>query len=322
MNSKRNLHCAIAALSLALVSVAGMLATPAGARGLFFDDRDDDDAYNGRYQSRHQRHYERHSEDDGYDNRMGGKTPLLAVVALREQRISIYDASGKIMESPVSTGQTGLETPAGIFSVEQKEEEHHSSLFDDASMPFMERITWTGISLHAGVLPGYPASHGCVRMPERFAEDLYQVSKIGMRVLLVRQDIAPAEVAQPAMFTAAGGRAGGDPSSRLKSLASQKSVEADVATRRFKDAKLAATKKAAEAGVAEKALRAAEAGVASAQAELDAAGHAVETAGLAGAHGAGAIGQVSSRRQAGGRAGKARCRRVRGASEARCLRKG
>ena len=69
-------------------------------------------------------------------------------------------------------------------------------------MPFMERITWTGISLHAGVLPGYPASHGCVRMPEQFAYQLYQVSKLGMRVILVRDDIAPVEVAQPPMFTA------------------------------------------------------------------------------------------------------------------------
>ncbi len=95
-------------------------------------------------------------------------TPLLAVVALREQRISIYDAKGKIMESPVSSGQTNYETPAGIYSIVQKEEEHHSNLYDDASMPFMERITWTGMALHAGVLPGYAASHGCVRLPKIF----------------------------------------------------------------------------------------------------------------------------------------------------------
>ena len=194
----------------------------------------------------------------------------MAVVALREQRITVYDAGGKMMEAPVSSGTSGLETPSGIFSVVQKDEDHHSSLFDDASMPFMERITWTGISLHAGVLPGYPASHGCVRMPEQFAYQLYQVSKLGMRVILVRDDIAPAEVAQPPMFTAASGQPGGDPSSRLKNPVSQKSVEADAATRRFKDAKLAATKKAGEAATAEKALRAAEAALASAQAELKA----------------------------------------------------
>ena len=125
------------------------------------------------------------------------------------------------MESPVSSGTTGLETPAGIFSVVQKDEDHHSSLFDDASMPFMERITWTGISLHAGVLPGYPASHGCVRMPEQFAEQLYQVSKLGMRVILVRDDIAPAEVAQPAMFTAASQPAGGTSRAASRTLSAR-----------------------------------------------------------------------------------------------------
>ncbi len=271
MKSKRFLHCAIAALSLGLLSVAGNLTTPAGARSLFFDD-DDNDGYSRR-SSRPERHYE-----GSYDSRLSGKTPLLAVVALREQRISVYDASGKLMELPVSSGQTGLETPSGIFSVVQKDEDHHSSLFDDASMPFMERITWTGISLHAGVLPGYAASHGCVRMPEDFAFQLFQISNLGLRVILVRDDIAPAEVAQPAMFTAASGQGGGNPSSRVRTLASQKSMEADAATRRFKDAKLAASKKAAEAVAAEKALHAAEAGLAAARSEFDAAGHAVETA--------------------------------------------
>ncbi len=275
MKFKCFLHCAIAALSLGFANVSGILASPAEARSLFFDDGEDD-GYNGRYQDREERRHERHY-DAGQDSRLSGKTPLLAVVALHEQRVSIYDASGKIMDSPVSSGQTGLDTPAGIFSVVQKEEDHHSSLFDDASMPFMERITWTGISLHAGVLPGYAASHGCVRMPERFAEDLYQVSKLGMRVILVREDIAPVEVAQPAMFTAASQPAG-DQSSRLRALSAKRFMEAEAATRRFKDAKLAASKKAAEATAAEKALRASEAVLAEAQAEVKVAEHAIETA--------------------------------------------
>ena len=276
MKSKRSLHLAIAALSLGLIGAAANLAAPAQARGLFGDDDDAwfDSGRGGSSERRHERHYEGVS-----DSRLTGRTPLLAVVALREQRITVYDAGGKMMESPVSSGTSGLETPSGIFSVVQKDEDHHSSLFDDASMPFMERITWTGISLHAGVLPGYAASHGCVRMPEQFAYQLYQVSKLGLRVLLVRDDIAPVEVAQPPMFTAAGAQPGGDPSSRLKTLANQKSVEADAATRQFKDAKLAAAKRAGEAATAEKALRAAEAALASAQTELNAAQHEVETAG-------------------------------------------
>ncbi len=275
MKSRFFLHCAIAALSLGLTALAGITANPAQARSLFGDDGDDDAWFGSSNGPRRQQHHYEGTQD----THVSGRTPLVAVVALREQRITVYDAQGKMMEAPVSSGTTGLETPSGIFSVVQKDEDHHSSLFDDASMPFMERITWTGISLHVGVLPGYPASHGCVRMPEQFAWQLYQISKIGMRVILVRDDIAPAEVAQPAMFTAASGQPAGDPASRLKNLVSQKSVEADAAARRYKDAKLGATKKAAEAATAEKALRAAEAGLASAQTELSNAGHAVETAG-------------------------------------------
>ena len=89
---------------------------------------------------------------------------------MRSQRITVYDADGWIVRAPVSSGQKGRETPAGIFSVIQKNAEHYSNLYDDAYMPHMQRITWSGIALHGGVLPGYPASHGCVRMPFDFAE--------------------------------------------------------------------------------------------------------------------------------------------------------
>ncbi len=272
MKSRIFLHCAIAALSLGLTALAGVMANPAHARGLFDDD--DDAWFGGRsIQRRHDRHYE-----GTPDSKFAGRTPLVAVVALRQQHITVYDAKGKMMEAPVSSGQSGLDTPAGIFSVVQKEEDHHSNLFDDASMPYMERITWTGISLHVGVLPGYAASHGCVRMPGDFAYQLYQVSKLGMRVILVRDDIKPAEVAQPAMFTAASGQPVLDPSS-LKNLVSQKSVEADAATQHFKEAKLAATKRASEAAAAERALRLAEVAITSTQAGLKVAEHSVETAG-------------------------------------------
>lgn len=259
MRSKRSLYCAAAALSLGCCGALAGSTSPADARSPYYDD----------------------NYGDGYGNdplmertALWGKTPVLAVVALREQRVSIYDANGKIMESPVSSGQTGLETPAGIFSIVQKEEDHYSNVYDDASMPYMERITWTGISLHGGVLPGYPASHGCVRMPERFAEQLYQITKLGMRVIVVRNDIAPVEVSQPAMFTPADGQSDGDPSSSLKALAKSKFMEAQAAVMRVRDAKLAASKKAAEAAAAEKAVHAAEAALNGAQAGLKAAGRA------------------------------------------------
>jgi hypothetical protein len=126
--------------------------------------------------------------------------PLMAIVSLSDQRITIYDAQGKILQAPVSTGQSGYETPAGIYSVIQKEAEHYSNLYDDASMPFMQRITWSGIALHAGVLPGRPASHGCIRMPHGFAERLFEVTKLGLRVVIVRDDMRPVEIAHPALF--------------------------------------------------------------------------------------------------------------------------
>src|ERR1700736_3373068 len=126
--------------------------------------------------------------------------PIMAIVSLSNQRVTIYDAYGWILRAPVSSGQTGYETPAGVYSVIQKEEEHYSNLYDDASMPFMQRITWSGIALHAGPLPGYPASHGCVRMPYEFAQRLFDMTKIGMRVIVARNDVRPVEIDHPVLF--------------------------------------------------------------------------------------------------------------------------
>ena len=103
--------------------------------------------------------------------------PIMAIVSLRASRSLIYDAKGWIMRAPVSSGQKGRETPAGIFSVLQKEAEHYSNMYDDAFMPHMQRLTWSGIALHGGALPGYPASHGCIRMPYDFAERLFDADK-------------------------------------------------------------------------------------------------------------------------------------------------
>jgi len=126
--------------------------------------------------------------------------PLMAVISLNDQRVTIYDAGGKILRAPVSTGRSGYETPAGIYSVIEKNREHYSNLYDDAAMPFMQRITWSGIALHAGVLPGQPASHGCIRLPHRFAEQIFDMTKLGMRVVVVRDDMSPVDIAHPALF--------------------------------------------------------------------------------------------------------------------------
>src|SRR6202048_2969058 len=126
--------------------------------------------------------------------------PIMAIVSLRSQRITVYDAKGWLLRAPVSSGSKGRETPAGIFSVIQKAEDHYSNLYDDAYMPHMQRITWSGIALRGGGLPGYPASHGCVRMPYGFAERLFEKTRLGMRVIIARGDAAPVEIAHPALF--------------------------------------------------------------------------------------------------------------------------
>jgi hypothetical protein len=126
--------------------------------------------------------------------------PLMAIVSLRDQRITVYDAKGWILRAPVSSGTKGRETPAGIFSVIQKVEDHYSNLYDDAYMPHMQRITWSGIALHGGALPGYPASHGCVRLPFDFAARLFDATAMGMRVIVAPTDVAPVEIAHPVLF--------------------------------------------------------------------------------------------------------------------------
>ena len=126
--------------------------------------------------------------------------PIMAIVSIKSQKVTFYDADGWIMRAPVSTGIAGRETPAGVFAVIEKDKDHHSTLYDDAWMPNMQRITWNGIALHGGPLPGYAASHGCVRMPYDFAEKLFDKTWIGMRVIISPYDAAPVEISHPALF--------------------------------------------------------------------------------------------------------------------------
>jgi hypothetical protein len=126
--------------------------------------------------------------------------PIMAIVSIKAQKVTFYDADGWILRAPVSTGITGRETPAGVFAVIEKDKDHHSTLYDDAWMPNMQRLTWNGIALHGGPLPGYAASHGCVRMPYGFAENLFDKTRIGMRVIIAPNDAAPVEFSHPALF--------------------------------------------------------------------------------------------------------------------------
>jgi hypothetical protein len=124
----------------------------------------------------------------------------MAIVSIKSQQVTFYDADGWILRAPVSTGTTGRETPAGVFAVLEKNKEHHSSLYDDASMPNMLRITWNGVALHGGPLPGYAASHGCIRMPFDFAAKVFDKAPMGMRVIISPTDSEPVAFSDPALF--------------------------------------------------------------------------------------------------------------------------
>jgi L,D-transpeptidase catalytic domain len=123
--------------------------------------------------------------------------PLFAVLSLSDQHISIYNSSGLVTRGKVSTGMPGHRTPAGIFSIIGQERYHNSNIYSGAPMPFMQRITWSGIALHLGVVPGYPASHGCIRLPAAFAQKLWGMTKIGERVVISPHEVAPADIAHP-----------------------------------------------------------------------------------------------------------------------------
>ena len=126
--------------------------------------------------------------------------PVMAIVSIKSQQVTLYDADGWILRAPVSTGVKERETPAGIFAVVEKKEDHRSNMYDDAHMPHMHRITWNGIALHGGPLPGYAASHGCVRLPFGFAEKIFGKTRLGMRVIISPNDAVPVEFSHPALL--------------------------------------------------------------------------------------------------------------------------
>lgn len=128
------------------------------------------------------------------------KGPLLVLVSLPEQRAYVYRNGVRIGVATVSTGKKGHETPTGVFTILQKKREHYSNLYDDAPMPFMQRLTWDGVALHAGRVPGYPASHGCVRLPEAFSEKLFGVTERGMTVVIINEPGRAPMLADPALF--------------------------------------------------------------------------------------------------------------------------
>lgn len=126
--------------------------------------------------------------------------PVVVIVSLPDQVMYVYRNGVRIGRSTVSTGTAGHRTPTGVFTVLQKKVDHESSIYKGAKMPNMQRLTWTGIAMHAGQLPGYPASHGCVRLPEDFAAKLYTITKLGTTVVIADNKSSPINTTKPGLI--------------------------------------------------------------------------------------------------------------------------
>jgi len=211
----------LAALAICLLSTA----TPSHARSLFWSQPG---FWWGDYPFRHKRQH-KHTKSDSAEKRRpeaASKGPLQIIVSIADQRISLYENGELIAQSSVSTGVEGHPTPLGVFSVIGKKKWHRSNIYSDAPMPYMQRITWSGIALHAGDLPGHPASHGCIRLTRDFAIRLWHLTKRGTRVIIVPEDVRPVEIANPQLFAQKPGLASPSPDSETSILASTNSVAA------------------------------------------------------------------------------------------------
>jgi hypothetical protein len=128
------------------------------------------------------------------------KGPLQIVVSIGQQHVTLYANGARIAQARVSTGTPGHPTPMGVFSIIEKDRWHHSNLYGAAPMFYMQRLTWSGVAMHEGVLPGFAASHGCIRMPTDFASRLWLITKLGVRVVVARNDPAPYEFEHSKLF--------------------------------------------------------------------------------------------------------------------------
>jgi lipoprotein-anchoring transpeptidase ErfK/SrfK len=151
---------------------------------------------------KHKHHHRQTNSESAKKARPEGppKGPLQIIISIADQRVSLFDDGALIARSPVSTGTQGHPTPLGVFSVISKQRWHRSNIYSAAPMPYMQRITWSGIALHAGVVPGHPASHGCIRLKNDFAIRLWHLTKRGTRVIIAHDDVQPVEITNPHLF--------------------------------------------------------------------------------------------------------------------------
>jgi hypothetical protein len=148
--------------------------------------------------------------------------PIVMVVSLEEQKAYVYRNGLLIGATTASTGRPGHLTPTGVFTVLQKQKQHRSTIYDGAPMPYMQRLTWGGVALHAGGLPGYPESHGCVHLPSEFAKQLFAISPSGMTVVIADTKSDPTWVAHPGYLAPVSAQGGkplkDDPSEREQNV--------------------------------------------------------------------------------------------------------
>ena len=230
--------------------------------------------------------------------------PLFMVASIADQRVSVYNYNGLVARSPISTGMAGHLTPRGIFTIIGRERFHRSNIYSAAPMPFMQRVTWSGIAMHLGVVPGHPASHGCIRLPAGFAIKLWGLTRIGERIVISPEEVTPTEFAHPLLpapkllVQAEADRAAPaldaphapsgaaspplvNPHEYAEQLKVKATAEVAAAVKAVKEMVTALGGKRQEAARATSELKLAEAGQAYARAKADVAGKACEAAAAA-----------------------------------------
>ena len=170
--------------------------------------------------------------------------PLVLVVSLKNQTVTVYDGLKKLATAPISSGMRGRETPTGIFSLLEKNRYHYSNLYGGAPMPFMERITNSGVALHAGQLPGYAASHGCIRLPYSFARKLFGITEIGARVIVTNEDLSPSEFQSAHLIAPLPPGAGEEPNKGFSNVVGVTPAAAEIAPKQRTRAMAAAERAA------------------------------------------------------------------------------
>ncbi len=128
------------------------------------------------------------------------KGPLQIFISINQQKLHLYGGGVHVADTSIATGVPSHPTPLGVFSVIQKQLFHRSNIYSNAPMPYMQRVTWSGVAMHEGQNIGHPASHGCIRMPHDFAVRLYRLTKLGTRVIIARSELKPVEFADPHLF--------------------------------------------------------------------------------------------------------------------------